>query len=76
MRTMCHGISASAGKIGALIAAVLFNYATESDLFLISGYASFAACIVTFVTIPETTTLDLLELDRRWRMILAGQKSE
>lgn len=74
MRTMCHGISASAGKLGALIASILFNFITEKQLFLFSGYASFIACCITFMTIPETTTLDLYEIDKQWRMILDGKK--
>jgi MFS family permease len=76
MRTMCHGISASAGKVGALIAAILFNYVSGVQMFLISGYASFAACFITFVAIPETSTLDLYEIDRRWRMIIDGRKMD
>eukprot|EP00956_Cyclotella_meneghiniana_P016193 scaffold25473_cov53-Cyclotella_meneghiniana.AAC.3 len=74
MRTMCHGISASSGKLGALIASVLFNFISEKQLFLCSGYASFIACCITFITIPETTTLDLYEIDKQWRMILDGRK--
>ena len=73
---MCHGISAASGKVGALIAAVLFNYVDEMQLFLISGYCSFAAALLSFLTIPETTTLDLYESDRKWRMILAGRKGD
>lgn len=76
MRTMCHGISASSGKLGALIASVLFNFISEKQLFLCSGYASFIACCITFVTIPETTTLDLYEIDKQWRMILDGRKMD
>ena len=76
MRTACHGLSASAGKLGALLAAVLFNYASEADMFLISGYCSFVACVITFVTIPESTTLDLFELDKKWRMTLNGRAAE
>lgn len=76
-RTMCHGISAASGKVGALIAAVLFNsLVDEMQLFLISGYCSFAAALITFLTIPETTLLDLYESDRKWRMILAGRKGD
>lgn len=75
-RTMCHGISAASGKIGALIAAMLFGYVDEMHLFLISGYCSFAAALITFLTIPETSTLDLYEFDRKWRMILAGRKAQ
>ena len=74
MRTMCHGISASAGKLGALIASILFNFISEKQLFLFSGYASFLACCITFITIPETTTLDLYEIDKQWRMIVDNKK--
>jgi len=77
MRTVCHGISASAGKLGALIASILFTFAkTDSALFLISGYTSFAAAIFTFLTIPDLTTLDLYEIDKQWRMILNGSEYE
>ena len=76
MRTMCHGICAASGKIGALAAAVLFNWISDVDMFLVSGYASFAALIVTFWAIPETLGLDLYELDRKWRMILDGRKAD
>lgn len=76
MRTTCHGMSASAGKLGALIASIMFNFVSEKGLFLFSGYASFIACCITFMTIPETTTLDLYEIDKQWRMILDGKKFE
>jgi MFS family permease len=76
MRTMCHGICAASGKVGALIAAVLFNRISDVDMFLVSGYASFAALVVTFWTIPESMGLDLSELDRKWIMILEGRKGE
>ncbi|KAL7493310.1 hypothetical protein ACHAWT_002337 [Skeletonema menzelii] len=77
LRTVCHGISASAGKLGALIASILFTFAkTDKALFLISGYTSFAAAIFTFLTIPDLTTLDLYEIDRHWRMILNGTEYE
>ena len=77
MRTMAHGICAACGKVGALIAAIVFNYMdNDLDLFLLSGYASFAACLVTFCTIPETLGLDLYEVDKKWRMILEGRKGD
>jgi hypothetical protein len=76
MRTLCHGAAAASGKIGALIAAIAFNYIGEgADMFLLSGYASFAACVVTFWSIPDVTTLDLYELDRQWRLTLEGRRS-
>ena len=77
MRTLCHGICAASGKVGALIAAVVFNFLERDvDLFLLSGYASFLACIISVWTIPETTGLDLLEIDRKWRMTLEGRKKD
>ena len=77
MRTMAHGICAASGKAGALIAVIIFS-ATDNnlDLFLLSGYASFAACLITFCTIPETLGLDLFEVDKKWRMILEGRKGD
>mmetsp|Transcript_27975 Transcript_27975/g.43479 ORF Transcript_27975/g.43479 Transcript_27975/m.43479 type:complete len:558 (+) Transcript_27975:302-1975(+) len=74
VRTMCHGIAASAGKIGALIAAIAFNYVTDASMFLICGYSCFLAFLVTTLTIPETTTLDLFEVDVKWHMIISGKK--
>jgi hypothetical protein len=76
MRTLCHGVAAASGKVGALIAAIAFHYMDGADMFLLSGYASFAACVVTFWTIPDVTTLDLYELDRQWRLTLEGRRSE
>jgi MFS family permease len=76
MRTVCHGISAASGKLGALMAAVAFHHVSDMDMFLLSGYASLTACAITFWLIPETTSLDLYETDRRWRLILDGRKGE
>lgn len=76
-RTLCHGICAASGKLGALIAAVLFHHVpNDADMFLISGYASFAACLISIWTIPEMTGLNLLELDVKWRMTLEGRKGD
>ena len=77
LRTVCHGIAAASGKLGALTASILFQRVdNDLDMFLLSGYASFLACAVTYWTIPETTGLDLHENDRKWHMILAGRKAE
>lgn len=75
-RTMCHGFSAAAGKIGALVAAIMFNYLSESGMFLISGYCSFLAWFITYLTIPETVTLDLHQLDKKWRLTQAGEQHD
>lgn len=76
MRTMCHGISAALGKVGALLAAILFNYTNDVQIFLISGYTSLLACLITVVFIPESVNLDLFELDRKWHMIIHDTGAE
>jgi MFS family permease len=74
MRTYCHGIAAAFGKVGALIASVAFHHiSTDADLFLISGYASFIACVITVLLIPDTTGLDLYEYDKKWKSFIWGQ---
>jgi len=77
IRTTCHGVAAAAGKLGALAAAVCFPMVrSDPDLFLLSGYASLVAGIVTFYTIPETSGLDLSEMDRKWHSIRQGKRNE
>ena len=70
------GIAAASGKVGALVAAILFNHIKEMDMFLLSGLTSFLACAITLWTIPETNGLDLYETDRKWRLILSGRKQD
>ena len=78
-RTYFHGICAATGKFGALIVAVVFHFTSQHQqqhqhrqeyLFYISGTASFLAALVTHWFIPETSGLDLLELDVQWKLIL------
>ena len=77
MRTFCHGICAASGKVGALLAAIIFNQIqNDANLFLVSGYASFVGCIVTIWTIPDVSNLNILEIDRKWRMTLEGRKGD
>ena len=69
VRTQCHGLAAASGKVGALLAAFAFDRLDQTtDMFLVAGYTSLAAALVTFWTLPDTTQLDLYELDRQWRL--------
>lgn len=76
LRTTCHGISAASGKLGALLAAVLFGYLREVDLFLLSGICCFLACAVSIYTLPESKGLDLYEMDKKWHLTLQGKEDE
>lgn len=73
-RTYCHGVCAAAGKIGALIAAVIFHFVGSSDggasLFYLCGFAGILGAIITQIFVPETAGLDLLELDLQWNILL------
>jgi MFS family permease len=74
-RTLCHGIAAASGKMGALAAAVVFgsnHLSRDTDRFLYSGYASLVAAAITFVFIPETVGFDLNDNDRHWKQVISA----
>lgn len=74
LRSVCHGVAAASGKLGALAATMVFTAVRhDRDMFLLSGYASFLAAVVTFCFIPETVGLDLHENDEHWQALLRGQ---
>jgi MFS family permease len=73
LRTICHGIAAACGKLGALTATIVFHRVSKDlDLFLLSGYASFIAAIVTYWFIPETAGHDLSENDEYWNHVVSS----
>jgi len=75
-RTMCHGVAAAFGKVGALIAAVWFPFVAAETALQLSGVCSLVGAFFTFLLIPETTSLDLYELDRQWWLTLVGKRSK
>ncbi|KAG2435009.1 hypothetical protein HYH02_012007 [Chlamydomonas schloesseri] len=72
VRSMCHGFSAAVGKAGALVAGVVFGLVDNRTKFWISAFCGLAGVILTVITIPDVTSLDLREGDRRWLAILDG----
>jgi len=74
VRTMCHGIAAASGKLGALVAAIYFNYSDHT--LIICGYSCLFAFIISYISIPETSNLNLFENDIKWHMIMKGKKDE
>jgi MFS family permease len=75
LRTTCHGISAASGKVGALLAAVLFGYMKRDvTLFIISGICCFIAGVISMYTLPESKGLDLYEIDKKWHLTLQGKQ--
>ncbi|KAK4560823.1 hypothetical protein LTR86_005403 [Recurvomyces mirabilis] len=76
VRASAHGFSAACGKLGALTAAVLYNYIGIAERFLVVPWFGLAGALITYVFLPDTTGLDLKEQERRWAFIRAGREHE
>jgi hypothetical protein len=77
IRATAHGFSAAVGKLGALHAAVMYNYLdTTEEKFKIVCWFGLAGALITYVFLPDTTGLDLKEQERRWNYIRAGREHE
>ncbi|KAL4424952.1 hypothetical protein ABPG77_009681 [Micractinium sp. CCAP 211/92] len=75
VRSFFHGMSAAAGKVGALAAAALFPQISARAAFYASAGAGALGLLVTLAFLPDTSGLDLHEIDRMNRYMLAGQLS-
>ncbi|MCJ1312856.1 hypothetical protein MMC25_006532 [Agyrium rufum] len=76
IRATAHGFSAAFGKLGALTAAVLFNYISTQVRFYVVPWFGLAGMILTFLFLPDTTGLDLKEQERRWHYLRTGREQD
>lgn len=76
IRATAHGFSAAFGKLGALTAAVLYNYIDTQTKFYVVPWFGLAGMFLTFFFLPDTTGLDLKEQERRWAFIRAGREQD
>jgi MFS family permease len=76
VRATAHGFSAAAGKAGALLAAVLYNYIDTQAKFYFVPWFGLVGALLTYVFLPDTTGLDLKEQERRWAFIRAGREHD
>jgi MFS family permease len=76
VRASAHGFSAAVGKLGALTAAVLYNYITTQQKFYVVPWFGLAGMLLTWLFLPDTTGLDLKEQERRFAYIRTGRESE
>jgi hypothetical protein len=76
IRATAHGFSAACGKLGALTAAILYNYISTQTKFYVVPWFGLAGMFLTIVFLPDTTGLDLKEQERRWAYIRAGREHE
>ncbi|KAL7416619.1 major facilitator superfamily domain-containing protein [Mrakia frigida] len=76
IRSTCHGLSAAAGKFGAMLPAILYAYIDTKTKFLVVTWFALAGLLLTVVFIPDTTGLDLREQERYWQFVRAGKAEE
>lgn len=76
IRATAHGLSAAAGKLGALLASVLYNYIDTQTKFYVVPWFGLGGMILTFLFLPDTTGLDLKEQERRWNCIRDGRPND
>ncbi|MCJ1279171.1 hypothetical protein MMC21_006995 [Puttea exsequens] len=76
IRATAHGFSAAAGKMGALLAAILYNYISVIERFHVVPWFGLGGMLLTLFFLPDTTGLDLKEQERRWQYIRAGRESD
>jgi hypothetical protein len=77
IRATAHGFSAAVGKLGALHAAVMYNYIEATgEKFRIVCWFGLGGAILTWLFLPDTTGLDLKEQERRWNYIRAGREQD
>eukprot|EP00882_Tetradesmus_deserticola_P019871 GHRQ01021415.1.p1 GENE.GHRQ01021415.1~~GHRQ01021415.1.p1 ORF type:complete len:188 (+),score=64.82 GHRQ01021415.1:177-740(+) len=73
VRSTFQGFSAAMGKVGAIIADVVFGYVSKQATFFLSAAFGLAGACVTWLFLPDTTGLSLDELDRMAKYMLAGE---
>lgn len=76
IRATAHGLSAAAGKCGALLASVLYNYIDTQTKFYVVPWFGLAGVVLTLAFLPDTTGLDLKEQERRWEYIRQGREED
>lgn len=70
VRGFAHGFSAASGKLGAILAGVLFNYLAQQEIGIPNVLWIFFGCnilgaILTVLLVPETRGVDYDEIDYR-----------
>lgn len=73
VRASAHGFSAAVGKLGALTAAVMYNYISTQQKFYVVPWFGLAGMIFTALFLPDTTGLDLKEQERRFHYLRQGR---
>ena len=73
MRTTVHGFSAGTAKLGALWAAVWFNYLDNRTKFWLTASFNIGGFFLTLLFMPDPVRVSLAEGDRRWAYLRSGR---
>jgi MFS family permease len=73
LRATCHGLSAFLGKLGALLATILFDSMSTAEIFWACGTVSILGLIVTFIFTVDLTHVSLAELEAQLELFLEGK---
>jgi hypothetical protein len=73
VRATFQGVSAAMGKVGAIIADVVFSYVTQRTSFYLSAAFGIVGAAVTVLFLPDTTGMSLDELDRMAKYMLTDE---
>lgn len=76
VRTSAHGFSAGTAKVGALWAAVWFNYTqilTNRTKFWLTASFNIGGFFLTLLFMPDPMRVSLAEVDRRWAYLRSGR---
>ncbi|CAK0783592.1 hypothetical protein CVIRNUC_006791 [Coccomyxa viridis] len=71
-RAMAHGWAAAVGKVGAIVAGVVLGQISDQNKFIVSAITGLVGFVITFIFVPDTTSLDLMQLDLYWDKLMAG----
>eukprot|EP00884_Botryococcus_braunii_P017220 jgi/Botrbrau1/4181/Bobra.0192s0041.1 len=72
VRATSHGLSATIGKLGALLAGIFFEYMDTKAKFYVSAFFNLLGLVVTILFVPNILGLDLREGDVRWLALYNG----
>jgi MFS family permease len=73
LRATCHGLSAFMGKLGALLATILFDSMSAAGIFWACGVVSIVGFFVTYIFTVDLTRVSLAELDAQLELFLEGK---
>jgi hypothetical protein len=73
LRSTCHGLSAFAGKLGALFATVAFSYVSTRWIFFITGMTCALGLIMTWIFSVDLTHVSLSEHDAQLELVVEGR---